>query len=34
MPAKQYRVSLTQDEREHLLDLTRRGPPQADRCVE
>jgi transposase len=25
MPAKQYRVSLTQDEREHLLDLTRRG---------
>jgi transposase len=25
MPAKQYLVNLTQDEREYLLDLTRRG---------
>ena len=25
MPAKLYRVSLTQDEREHLLGITRRG---------
>ena len=25
MPAKVYRVSLTQDERDHLLDVTRRG---------
>ena len=25
MPAKLYRVNLTQDEREHLLGVTRRG---------
>ena len=25
MPAKLYRVNLTQDEREHLLGITRRG---------
>ena len=25
MPAKLYQVSLTQDEREHLLGVTRRG---------
>ena len=29
MPAKQYRVNLTQDEREHLLDITRRGKSSA-----
>ena len=29
MPAKRYRVDLTQDEREHLLDLTRRGKSSA-----
>ncbi len=29
MPAKQYRVNLTQDERDHLLDITRRGKSSA-----
>ncbi len=29
MPAKRYRVNLTQDEREHLLDITRRGKSSA-----
>ena len=29
MPAKRYRVDLTQDEREHLLDITRRGKSSA-----
>lgn len=29
MPAKQYRVNLSQDEREHLLDITRRGKSSA-----
>ncbi len=29
MPAKQYRVNLTQDEREHLLDISRRGRSSA-----
>ena len=29
MPAKQYRVNLTQDEREHLLEITRRGKSSA-----
>ena len=29
MPAKQYLVNLTQDEREHLLDITRRGKSSA-----
>ena len=29
MPAKQYRVNLTQEEREHLLDITRRGKSSA-----
>lgn len=29
MPAKQYRVNLTQDERDHLLDTTRRGKSSA-----
>ena len=29
IPAKRYRVDLTQDEREHLLDLTRRGKSSA-----
>ncbi len=29
MPAKRYLVSLTQDEREHLLDITRRGKSSA-----
>ena len=29
MPAKQYRVNLTQDEREHLLDITRRSKSSA-----
>ena len=29
MPTKQYLVKLTQDEREHLLDITRRGKSSA-----
>jgi putative transposase len=29
MPAKRYRVNLTQDEREHLLDIARRGKTSA-----
>lgn len=29
MPAKQYLVNLTQEEREHLLDITRRGKSSA-----
>ena len=29
MPAKQYRVNLTQDEREHLLAISRRGKSSA-----
>ena len=29
MPTKQYLVNLTQDEREHLLDITRRGKSSA-----
>ncbi len=29
MPAKQYRVNLTQDEREQLLNITRRGKSSA-----
>ena len=29
MPAKLYRVNLTQEEREQLLDLTRRGKSSA-----
>jgi putative transposase len=29
MPAKRYRVNLTKDEREHLLDIARRGKSSA-----
>ncbi len=29
MPAKQYLVNLTQEEREHLLEITRRGKSSA-----
>ena len=29
MPAKQYLVNLTQEERDHLLDITRRGKSSA-----